>query len=502
MRIIKSSQMQLGEIDISAIKFDPKSRDDIPQLLEGLQYLYMNAPIRDEIFKLLEKYIAPTVNKKNGRPGMEMWKILVLGVLRLNLNWDYDRVHNIANHHSQVRQMLGHNIFDETVKYQLQTIKGNVKLLTVELLDEINQIVVKAGHNLVKKKENAPLRGRCDSFVVETNVHYPTDINLLYDAMRKTITLIAALCDKHELTEWRQYAYNNRHVKRLMRTAQNKKRIQVRTEEQKKNRDTIIVQAHQEYIEISQNYLNKTMCTLNTLEKKHDFGSVGDMATCEGIHLYMKHALRQIDQIRRRVVLGEDIPHEEKVFSLFQPQTEWISKGKAGVPVEFGLKVCVLEDQYQFILHHKVMEKQTDNQVAIAMINETKNRFPEFNICSFDKGFHSPENQRVLNELLGVAALPRKGKLSQQARAIEKSEEFLKAREKHSAVESAINALEVHGLDICLDHGIDGFKRYNALAVVARNIQRIGAILKQQRQKREERRKRDCEHHNKIKLAA
>ena len=79
----------------------------------------------------------------------------------------------------------------------------------------------------------------------------------------------------------------------------------------------------------------------------------------------------------------------------------------------------------------------------------------------------------------------RKGKLSQQACAIEHSEEFIKARHKHSAVESAINALEVHGLDICPDHGIDGFKRYAALSVVARNIHRIGAILKQQEQMRE-----------------
>jgi len=59
-------------------------------------------------------------------------------------------------------------------------------------------------------------------------------------------------------------------------------------------------------------------------------------------------------------VLDEKIPHEEKVFSIFEPHTEWISKGKAGVPQELGLQVCVLKDQYGFILHHLVMEQQTD----------------------------------------------------------------------------------------------------------------------------------------------
>ena len=73
---------------------------------------------------------------------------------------------------------------------------------------------------------------------------------------------------------------------------------------------------------------------------------------------------------------------------------------------------------------------------------------------------------------------------------MEQSPEFVKARRAHSAVESAINALEVHGLDVCLDHGIDGFKRYVALAVVARNIHRIGAILHQQELEREKRKKR------------
>ncbi|MCU7887484.1 MAG: ISNCY family transposase, partial [Candidatus Thiodiazotropha sp. (ex Lucinoma aequizonata)] len=52
-------------------------------------------------------------------------------------------------------------------------------------------------------------------------------------------------------------------------------------------------------------------------------------------------------------------------------------------------------------------------------------------------------------------------------------------------VESAINALEHHGLDKCPDHGIDGFKRYIALTVVARNIQRLGAVLRQQEQEKE-----------------
>ena len=89
-----------------------------------------------------------------------------------------------------------------------------------------------------------------------------------------------------------------------------------------------------------------------------------------------------------------------------------------------------------------------------------------------------------------MAALPRKGKRSQEVQALEASEDFKQARKNHAAVESAINALEVHGLDRCPDKGIEGFKRYVALSIVARNVQRLGAILIEQERKRLERQRK------------
>ncbi len=184
------------------------------------------------------------------------------------------------------------------------------------------------------------------------------------------------------------------------------------------------------------------------------------------------------------MVKSEKIPHSEKVFSIFEEHTEWISKGKAGVPQELGLKVCVLEDQFGFLLHHHVMENQTDDQVAVTMVTEAKRKFAALNSCSFDKGFHSPKNQKELQDLLDRVVLPRKGKLSLKAKEIEHSEDFIEARYKHSAVESAINALENHALDRRPDHGIIGFKRYVALAVLARNLQILGAKIQKKALKR------------------
>lgn len=500
MRVVQNVQMTIGEIDVSHIRFTPKSRDDIPKILKGLQHLYLDQSLRAKIFQLLEDEISPKVNKRNGRPGMTLWTILVCGVIRLDLNIDYDRLHELVNHHDTIRAMLGHGTFDEE-QYHFQTLKDNVALLTPELLDKINQVVISGGHALVKKKDDEALRGRCDSFVVETDVHFPTDISLLLDAMRKVVELTARLCESHGVSQWRQHAYNIGHLKRLMRTAQNRKRSKAQSAAQQEKNQALIIEAHQEYVDVAQRYLDKAQDTLALLEQRGLTGEQDVRCRLE-IEGFIEHAARQIDQTKRRVILGETIPHAEKVFSIFEPHTEWISKGKAGVPVELGVKVCILEDQHRFILHHQVMEKQTDDQVTVSMVEQAKQRFPNLNACSFDKGFHSQENQRALKDILELAALPRKGKPSQQAKALEQSGAFVKARRAHSAVESAINALEVHGLDMCPDHGIDGFRRYVALAVVARNIHRIGAILWQQEQEREQRKKKCADRDTTCKLAA
>ena len=135
------------------------------------------------------------------------------------------------------------------------------------------------------------------------------------------------------------------------------------------------------------------------------------------IEYYLGHAVRQIDHVERRLLKGETIPQDEKVFSIFESHTRWISKGKAGTPVELGVPVCVLEDNHGFILHHEVMWQGSDVDYAQPMIRETQARFPELRWCSFDRGFHSPENRLVLDELLDHNVLPRKGYLSKAGRA-------------------------------------------------------------------------------------
>jgi len=491
MRTVIQPQLTFGETDIAAIVINPKSRDDIPQLLRGLQYLYTEPTLRERVFSILEEVMPERAGAKGkassqtGRPGMAQWKILVLGVLRLGLDADYDRIQELANQHKTIRQMLGHSDWLDEHEYELQTIRDNVSLFTPEILDRINQEVVHAGHQALKKNAEESLKARADSFVVKTHVHFPTDSNLLWDAIRKAIQTCATLCDALDLTEWRQSAYHLRCFKNSYRLIQKLRHATSQDEAKRQAKQEQIEAAYQTYLDQAEIYLRRAHATRQRLNQAHGLPT----AMLADLDAYLAHAERQIDQIRRRVLQGETIPHGEKVFSIFQPHTEWISKGKAGVPVELGLRVAVVEDQHRFILHHQVMIKTTDDQIAVALVEHTQTRFPGVKAMSFDKGFHSPGNQIELKQRLEHVILPKKGRLSEADKARESDPEFVRLRRQHSAVESAINALGVHGLNKCPDHGIDGFKRYVALAVVARNLQRLGAILREQEQQAADRRR-------------
>lgn len=145
---------ELGEIPISEIKIDLKARDEIPKILLGLQALYCDEKARKKIFEILKKAMPKNKNPKTGRRGMDLWKILVLGCIRLGCSWDFDKLHDIANNHRTIRQMLGHGLFSDDYEYKIQTLKDNISLFTPEVLAEINQVTIKLGHNffLAKKR--------------------------------------------------------------------------------------------------------------------------------------------------------------------------------------------------------------------------------------------------------------------------------------------------------------------------------------------------------------
>ena len=99
--------MEFWKTGISDIEFDLESRNEIPKLLIGLQHIHRSRQIREKVFGV-PKRIVPRKSHEPGRPGMDLWKILVLGTVRLTCNRDFDKAQEMANNHKTIRQMLGH----------------------------------------------------------------------------------------------------------------------------------------------------------------------------------------------------------------------------------------------------------------------------------------------------------------------------------------------------------------------------------------------------------
>jgi transposase, IS5 family len=474
-------QLSFGDVDISKIQPNPKSRDEIDKAVSGLQYIYINKEIREKVFKLLEESISPNISKRTGRRGMELWKILVLGVMRQTCSWNYDTLHNMANNHSLLRQLLGHAESDwDKHKYGIQTIKDNVSLLQPVTIDQINEIVVDAGHKLLGGKKKDELHASVDSFVVKSDVHFPTDINLLYDSMRKSISLIAAICSANEVKGWRQSDHHICKLKTELRRVQKAKHSGKSTSEEK------IKIAHTQYILKAKNILEKVKKSISILNEQLLASPLTVVQLME-IDKYIKYAEHQIDLIERRVLNGEKIPHQEKIFSIFEPHTRWISKGKAGVPVEFGLPVSIIKDQHGYILGYEIMENTCDVDVAVSLTKRIKEHFSAIISCSFDKGFWSPANRIALAEFLDIVVLPKKGRLNKIEQAEENAPEYINLRKKHSSVESSINGLNHTGLEKCYDHGLTGFKRCVSLSILARNLHSLGKDILEKETKQKNR---------------
>ena len=353
MRQRFEQQMNLRTVAISDVKFPLKSRDELPPVLKALQYIFVTPDLNEKVFLLLEKKIV-SGKKKTGRPGMDLWHILVLAVVRHTLGTNWDRLHDMANYHEQIRKIMGVHasafIEDDKVEFGYQTILDNVYLLDETVLAEVNQLVVEAGHLLLKKKEAEALKLKTDSYVLETNVHFPTDLNLLWDSSRKCLDILGRLQDEENLPGWRKIKHIRKNIKSAFRAASHQV-FKGKKEALKKKSVKI-------YLEQTNSLVHR--CQAILANKADVAFRPASVLTLVGLQRYTDYAVKLIDLTHRRLIKDEIIPAAEKIYSIFEEHTEWLTKGKLNKRVELGHLLLITTDAHQFIVDYKVMEGGKD----------------------------------------------------------------------------------------------------------------------------------------------
>ena len=160
MRKVISEQSYLGSTNIGATELDTKSRDDIPALLIGLQAIYLDEGTRTELFRLTEEHVLPGRRRNTGRPGMDLWRILVMGILKQGSPVRLRPSPGDREPSRRRPSVSGPRRLVRPCRYELQTIRNNMALLTPGLLSKAGDLVTASGMRFWEKAWRAAGRTR------------------------------------------------------------------------------------------------------------------------------------------------------------------------------------------------------------------------------------------------------------------------------------------------------------------------------------------------------
>lgn len=474
MRISHHDQLQLDATPIAEITLDVQCRDPLIPILRGLQHLYSQPQIREQALQHVADDVLQDADPNQGRQGLTLWQIFVLSAARLGANLTYDHLQYLSGNDRNLRALLQVGDWNEA-SFNWRRIRDNVCRVQPETIEKINQLVVAEGHRL---HPEAAEYVRGDTFVAQTNIHYPTESSLLLDGLTKICELAPQLAELVGSDGWRQSKSLLKKAKRAARTIG-----RVRKGRHYKSRLQTAYEGLFHFVDLLlprlQSLLDQALGNLPT-----DPDSL--LPALDATELYHQliywHSVTEHvhGTAYRRVVEGETVPNADKLFSLFEPDTELIKRGKAGSPIEFGHQVMVLEDAVGFLCHWKVLPIGSDErELLIPEMRALQQRLGgRIQRASFDRGFHSPDNQTQLAQIVAHPCLPQPGVCQAAEQMASASVEFHQSRRQHSGIESAIGALQSgNGLARCRDHSQTGYQRYIGLGVLGRNVFLLGKLL-------------------------
>ena len=413
----------------------------------------------------------------SGRRGLTPQQVLRALVLMRVKNWDYRELRERIADGLTLRQFADFYC-DPVPKHD--AFNRGFNRLTPETLKAVNDLVVQAAVEL-GLEDGTKLR--VDTTVVQTDIHHPTDNTLLWDVVRVVTRLIGRLAKALELRRIKGFCDRTRSARRRMYE------IQRMTTRQRQEQQT---GAYRVLIGIAEKVVESARMALEKTNKARGRDMLADMAIGEirkEIERYCGLGSRVIDQARRRVLHGEQVLNAQKIYSIFEPHTDLIKRGKVRTPIEFGHKVFLAESAQGLITQYEVLKGNPSDEVHVApSLQRHKQAFgraPE--LYGSDRGFFSEQNvTSCTRHGVKVVCIPQRGgRKTPEREACEKSSEFKQGQRFRAGIEGRISVLfRGRGMKRCLAEGAERFELWVAAAVLANNLMNIAALLARQSSRR------------------
>ena len=455
-------QLSFADLELSrlGVHLDPT--------LQGIgAFLDQHSALIEHVRLDLERGLKKPGTGRNGIAPSQTLRSLTL--MRVK-NWDYRELRERINDGYTLR---GFTQFDTHLVPKHDAFNRAFNRLTPATLEAINQAVVQAAVQLGLEDGK---KLRVDTTVVETNIHYPTDGTLLWDSVRTITRLVKELHDKLP-NGVKGFTNRTRSARRRMQQIQRMTAPQRQQQQETKYRELLRITG-----QVVHNARQIVEQTKGTAGIDAVAGLVIDQLR-QQITACCDLADRVIDQTRRRVLQGEQVPSEQKVYSIFEPHTDLIKRGKVLKPVEFGHKVFLAESAQGLITDYRVLQgnpADSDHvQASLERHQQTFEHPPEW--YAGDRGFYSADNvQRChVAEVAEVCIPQRGGKKTEEQEALERSPAFKKAQRFRVGIEGRISVLfRGRGMKRCRAKGRDRFEMLVGAAVLANNLMRIAQIVK------------------------
>jgi IS5 family transposase len=326
------------------------------------------------------------------------------------------------------------------------------------------------GHHAVETKLIAGDKLRLYTTAVETNIHWPTDSSLLWDVYR----VLARLIERAREIDARLVGNRRLQVKRVKKVC-----LLIGRQAARKGAESETLQApYKRLLSRVEAVLEWARAIADGLEKKADGYCLEACALSarltHELRNYVSLGNRAVDQARRRVIAREQVPNEEKLFSIFEPHTELLKRGKAGKPLEFGHMVLLQQVQGNFISGYRVFERRpVEHGLVEPALKSHKKLFGEMpKVVAADKGFYGSMSKLAeFQRDVEVVAIPKKGGRSEQETAREHHPLFKMAQQFRAGIEGSISFLKrCLRLLRCFNKGLKHYEATVGLTIFAHNL--------------------------------